>query len=106
LVMSCKVNSIVTGTPSAVPAYDPKLDRMSLRTTPDSTRTFGPFDPSPGYGPAVSDAAAVVQAGASNARSIDVAAAVVPPAGTRHKHTPSTVLRRPQHRPTGTSGVA
>ena len=30
------------------------LDRMSLRTTPRSVSTFGPFVPSPGYGPAVS----------------------------------------------------
>ena len=28
--------------------------RMSLRTTPLSVRTLGPFEPSPGYGPAVS----------------------------------------------------
>ena len=32
----------------------PKLDRMSLRTTPLCSSTSGPFDPSPGYGPAVS----------------------------------------------------
>ncbi len=38
---------------------------MSLRTTPDSMRTFGPFDPSPGYGPAVSAGAAVAQEAAS-----------------------------------------
>ena len=32
----------------------PKLGRMSLRTIPLWSSTFGPFDPSPGYGPAVS----------------------------------------------------
>src|SRR5689334_18622708 len=45
---------MVVGTPSAVPDDDPKLDRMSLRTTPSSPSTSTPFDPSPGYGPAVS----------------------------------------------------
>ena len=40
--------------PSAVPLAEPKLDRMSLRTIPDSVSTFGPFEPSPGYGPDVS----------------------------------------------------
>src|SRR6266511_4957725 len=45
---------MVSGTPSAVPLAPPKLDRMSLRTTPLWLRTSGPFDPPPGYGPAVS----------------------------------------------------
>src|SRR5436190_597964 len=31
-----------------------KLERTSLRTTPVSGRTLGPFEPSPGYGPSVS----------------------------------------------------
>src|SRR4051812_37630859 len=43
-----------SGTPAAVPEYWPKLGRMSSRTTPLCVSTFGPFDPSPGYGPAVS----------------------------------------------------
>jgi hypothetical protein len=30
------------------------LERMSLRTTPSMVNTFGPFVPSPGYGPPVS----------------------------------------------------
>ncbi len=42
------------GTPSAVPLDSPKLERMSLRTIPLCSRTSGPFEPSPGYGPAVS----------------------------------------------------
>ncbi|GHB13586.1 hypothetical protein GCM10010306_000530 [Streptomyces umbrinus] len=44
----------VSGTPSALPLADPKLEVMSLRTTPLSFRTFTPLEPSPGYGPAVS----------------------------------------------------
>ena len=39
---------IVRGTPSAVPLAEPKLDVMSLRTTPLSVSTLGPFEPSPG----------------------------------------------------------
>jgi hypothetical protein len=31
-----------------------KLERISLRTTPVRLSTFGPLEPSPGYGPAVS----------------------------------------------------
>jgi hypothetical protein len=54
LAWSRSDNVTVNGTPSAVPLDDPKLERMSLRTMPDSVSTFGPFDPSPGYGPAVS----------------------------------------------------
>ncbi len=45
---------IVSGTPSATVDDDPKLERMSLRTTPLWLRTSGPFEPSPGKGPAVS----------------------------------------------------
>jgi hypothetical protein len=44
----------ISGTPSAVPDRPAKLERMSLRTTPVWFRTFGPFEPSPGNGPAVS----------------------------------------------------
>jgi hypothetical protein len=44
----------VYGTPSATPLALPKLERMSLRTTPLSDSTLTLFDPSPGYGPAVS----------------------------------------------------
>src|SRR5204863_1930161 len=42
------------------PEYDPKLERMSRRTTPLSVSTFGPFEPSPGNGPAVSSGIALV----------------------------------------------
>src|SRR5207342_3194961 len=45
---------MVSGTPAAVPEYSPKLERMSARTTPLWPRTSGPFEPSPGNGPAVS----------------------------------------------------
>ena len=41
-------------TPSATPEAPAKLVVMSLRTTPVSVSTFGPLEPSPGYGPAVS----------------------------------------------------
>src|SRR4051812_4498781 len=33
---------------------------MSLRTMPDPVRTSGPFEPSAGYGPAVSDSTSMV----------------------------------------------
>src|SRR6478752_5645926 len=45
---------MVTGMPSATPDAEPNDVVRSLRTTPDSVSTFTPFDPSPGYGPAVS----------------------------------------------------
>src|SRR5882724_4853076 len=45
---------MVSGTPSAVPESAPKLSVMSPRTTPLWVRICGPFEPSPGYGPAVS----------------------------------------------------
>src|SRR5215204_4860847 len=45
---------MVSGSPSATPLAEPKLDVMSLRTMPCSTSTFGPFVPSAGYGPPVS----------------------------------------------------
>src|SRR5260221_2311628 len=48
------VRLIVSGTPAATPDAEPKLDRMSFLTTPLWARTSGPFDPSPGKGPAVS----------------------------------------------------
>ena len=44
----------VSGTPSALVLEVPKLEVMSFRTTPEAARTFGPLEPSPGYGPAVS----------------------------------------------------
>lgn len=42
---------------------------MSLRTMPDRSKTSGPLDPSPGYGPAVS----------SGISPVDAAALAVPP---------------------------
>jgi hypothetical protein len=48
------VSSTVSGTPVATPDAEPKDLVMSLRTMPDSVSTFGPLEPSPGYGPAVS----------------------------------------------------
>ena len=42
------VSRMARGTPSAVVVEEPKLERMSPRTTPESSSTLGPFDPSPG----------------------------------------------------------
>jgi len=42
------VSLMVSGTPSAVVVDEPKLERMSLRTMPESSSTLGPFEPSPG----------------------------------------------------------
>ena len=39
-----------------MPLDEPKLERMSWRTMPLSVRTFTPFEPSAGNGPAVSSA--------------------------------------------------
>ena len=46
--VSTTLSLMARGTPSATPLADPKLDRMSLRTTPSSVSTLTPFDPSPG----------------------------------------------------------
>src|SRR5258706_14678311 len=45
---------MVSGTPPATFVDVPKLDRISLLTTPLWVRTSGPLEPSPGKGPAVS----------------------------------------------------
>ena len=50
----------MVGTPSALPVASPKLLVMSVRTTPLSASAFGPFEPSPGYGPAVSSGISLV----------------------------------------------
>lgn len=60
--MSSTANRMVSGTPVAAVVDDPKLDRMSRLTTPLWVRMSGPFDPSPGYGPAVSSGIATSQA--------------------------------------------
>ena len=57
--MSRTVSLTVSGTPAAVVVDEPKLDRMSDRTIPESSRTLTPLDPSPGYGPAVSSSTSV-----------------------------------------------
>jgi hypothetical protein len=48
------VREIASGTPSAVPDADPKLEVMSFLTIPLSVSTLGPLEPSAGKGPAVS----------------------------------------------------
>ena len=51
---------MVRGTPSAVVVVAlPKVERLSERTMPESSRTSTPFDPSPGYGPLVSSGTTV-----------------------------------------------
>ena len=67
----------VSGTPAAVPEYEPKLDRMSRRTIALSVKTFGPFEPSPGKGPAVSSGIAVVALDVELDVELDVADADV-----------------------------
>ena len=91
LAVSWIVRVTVVGTPAATVVEVPKLDVMSLRTMPLSVSTFGPFDPSPGYGPAVSSligvhdavdavsAAAVVAVVAEAMVVVDPVVAVVAP---------------------------
>ena len=59
MAASRTVSLMVSGTPSAVVVDEPKLERMSLRTMPESSSTLGPFEPSPGKGPAVSSGTSV-----------------------------------------------
>ncbi|MEV4144077.1 hypothetical protein AB0J40_10440 [Amycolatopsis sp. NPDC049691] len=54
MARSAITSSSVIGTPSAVALPVPKVDRMSARTIPLYSSTSGPFESSPGYGPAVS----------------------------------------------------
>jgi hypothetical protein len=67
------VSRIVNGTPAAVVADDPKLDRMSLRTMPESSSTFGPLEPSAGKGPPVSSGTSVSPEAAAVAPELDAA---------------------------------
>src|SRR4051794_39687410 len=78
--LSTSLSFTVRGTPAAVVVDDPKLDRMSRRTTPLSVRTFGPFEPSPGYGPAVSWGILPGDVGEPVAAAVVLVVAVDPPA--------------------------
>src|SRR6478736_4599750 len=69
---------IVTGTPSATPDAVPNDVVRSLRTTPDSVSTLTPFEPSPGYGPAVSSG---ISRSATWTDPTGAPAAGAPPAG-------------------------
>ena len=60
-----------------MPEYGPKLERMSVRTMPLSVRTFGPLEPSPGNGPAVSSGTASVTVSPLLAAVVAVVAPVV-----------------------------
>ncbi len=62
---------MVSGTPVATVVLVPNDDVMSLRTTPLWLSTSGPFEPSPGYGPAVSSGISVVQSAAATAEALD-----------------------------------
>src|SRR5918992_5689830 len=75
---SSSVISTVVGTPSATPEALPKLFVMSPRTTPLSVRTLGPFDPSPGNGPAVSSGISDVVPVEDSVSEDDVAVAPAP----------------------------
>jgi hypothetical protein len=70
---------MVSGTPSAVVVDEPKLERMSLRTMPESSSTSGPFDPSAGKGPAVSSGTSERSPPAADPPPV-VEVAVLPPA--------------------------
>jgi hypothetical protein len=70
--------------PCATVVDEPKLERMSRRTTPVCDRTSGPFEPSPGKGPAVSSGmtsqvASALAAAVSNAAAPGVPVAVAEP---------------------------
>src|SRR5690349_22620431 len=73
------VSFVVSGTPVATVFEVPKLVRKSLRTMPLCSRAFGPFEPSPGNGPAVSSGTGALQAlagvEASAGMAVTVAAA-------------------------------
>src|SRR5919108_1683934 len=90
MALSSTVRFTCSGTPSATPDAEPKLDRMSLRTTPSWLRTSGPFDPSPGYGPDVSSG----MASELSLLSLDAAASVSSP----EPHPASTASPAPPKR--------
>jgi len=74
-MLSTTTTSMVSGTPGATVDDEPKLDRMSRRTMPFCDKTLGPFDPSPGKGPAVSSgmgAQSAVPAAVAEAPTVDV----------------------------------
>ncbi|WP_232075588.1 hypothetical protein [Phytohabitans suffuscus] len=83
-----------------MPLALPKLERMSERTMPLSSSTLGPFEPSPGYGPAVSSgispvavaAAPVADAAAEEAED---GAEVPPPPPAPQAARPIPVTPRP-----------
>lgn len=72
------------GTPSATPPADPMLAVRSLRTTPLSARTSGPFVPSPGNGPAVSSGIAAPVVALAEAVVVELVAADGAPSSEPH----------------------
>src|SRR5438046_5028797 len=92
---------IVSGTPAATVDEFPKLDRMSWRTTPLWVRTSGPFEPSPGNGPAVSAGISVLQSAVADAPTDAPAvepelAAGVSVAATPHAASPAATPPKPR----------
>src|SRR5438128_1780264 len=68
------VRLMSSGMPAATPDALPKLERMFLRTTPLWFSTSGPFEPSAGYGPAVSSGMVVQSAAAAEPDAPDMLA--------------------------------
>jgi hypothetical protein len=110
LAVSSTLRVIVSGTPEATPEAVPKLLVISLRTMPLSVSTFTPFEPSPGYGPAVSSGISVPAAAAVLASVVGVAAllldAVVPVLAPSELQAASAAAscrppRRPPHHGSG-----
>src|SRR3954453_10130404 len=79
----------VSGTPTAVVVLVPNELRMSLRTTPLVPRASGPFEPSPGNGPAVSAGISVVQPPALEVAVDADAEALAPPTLGEHAASPT-----------------
>src|SRR5213076_2148282 len=77
LAVSSTCSWMVRGTPWARPLAEPKLGRMSRRTIPLWVSTLGPFDPSPGKGPAVSSGMGVAVSPAAVAGVVAAVVAVV-----------------------------
>ncbi|WP_367616046.1 hypothetical protein [Phycicoccus avicenniae] len=73
--------------PGAVALASPKLLVMSERTTPDCSRTSAPFEPSPGYGPAVSSGIST--------RSVAASPDVLPAAGVAAADDPDPLEAAP-----------
>src|SRR6478609_5642531 len=88
LARSRTANRIVSGTPVATVVLDPNELRMSMRTTPLSDRTSGPFEPSPGNGPAVSSGISVTHSAVPDEADAAADALAVAPEPVPHATRP------------------